>query len=311
MAITYGFFNSLEGDRKYNADQMSQYFKGLISNGVFESVGGALQVIAGTGMTVQVKTGRAIINCKWIDNDAVLNLDITQAHGALNRWTAVVIKLDITNRLMAITTKDGTPASTPTQPSMDNTSTSVEICLAMIYVAAGVTSISQADITDMRASSKCGWITGLINQVDTSELFIQYQAAYEGFLSEMTEDFNEWFETLTDQLNVNTYIKEYSKQVTFNGTSGENAIALDMTSYTYRADDVIRVHINGLLGVAGTDYTLSTSGTPTITTQATASGTVVNIEVLKSKIGFAILVDANNNAISGSDNSSIALTQEG
>lgn len=311
MAITYGFFNSSNGDRKYNADQMSQYFKGLISSGVFENVGGALQVIAGTGMTVQVKTGRAVIDYKWVENDAVLNLDITQSHGALNRWTAVVVRLDVTNRLITITTKDGTAASNPTKPSMDNTSTTKEICLAYVYVAAGVTSISQADITDMRPSSLCGWITGLINQVDTSELFIQYQTAYEGFLSEMTEDFDEWFETLTDQLNVNTYIKEYSKQVTFNGTSGENAIALDMTGYTYRADDVIRVHINGLLGVADTDYTLSTSGTPTITTQATASGTVVDIEVLKSKIGFAILVDANNNAISGSDNSNIALTQEG
>ena len=29
MAITYGFFNSVDGDRKYNAEQMSTYFDGL------------------------------------------------------------------------------------------------------------------------------------------------------------------------------------------------------------------------------------------------------------------------------------------
>ena len=70
MAITYGFFNSMGGDRTYNADQMSEYFSGLISDGVFENVGDALQVIPGDGMTAKVKTGRAIIKCKWLENDA-------------------------------------------------------------------------------------------------------------------------------------------------------------------------------------------------------------------------------------------------
>lgn len=311
MAITYGFFNSSSGDRKYNADQMSQYFKGLISNGVFESVGGALQVIAGTGMTVQVKTGRAIIDCKWIDNDAVLNLDITQAHGALNRWTAVVVKLDITNRLMTITTKDGTPASTPTQPSMDNTSTSVEICLAMIYVAAGVTSISQADITDMRPSSKCGWITGLINQVDTSELFIQYQTAYENYYETMTEEFEQWFDTLTDQLNVNTYIRRFKKTVTLDGTeSGE--IELNMTNYEYDAADIIYVYINGLFGVENSDWTLDTTGaTPTVTVNATNAGNVISVEILKSKIGFNTVLASDNSILGDPSNNSVVIVGEG
>lgn len=71
MPVTYGFFNSVEGDRRYDADQMSNYFKGLISNGVYEGVGSALQVLAGTGMSVNVQTGRAIIDCKWINLDAV------------------------------------------------------------------------------------------------------------------------------------------------------------------------------------------------------------------------------------------------
>lgn len=305
MAITYGFFNSSSGDRKYNADQMSQYFKGLIGNGVFESVGGALQVIAGTGMTVQVKTGRAIINCKWIDNDAVLNLDITQAHGALNRWTAVVVKLDITNRLMTITTKDGTPASTPTQPSMDNTSTSVEICLAMIYVAAGVTSISQADITDMRASSMCGWITGLINQVDTSELFIQWQTAYENYYETMTEEFEQWFDTLTSQLNVNTYIRKFEKNVTI-ATKGED-ILLNMTNYTYDSADVIYVFVNGLFAEKETDWTLDTTGaTAVINLDNVEAGATINIEVLKSKIGFNTVLTSNG-LLGGSDGSAVII----
>lgn len=286
MAVTYGFFNSISGDRVYNADQMSQYFDGLITNGVYESVGGALQVLAGTGLAVNVQTGRAVINCKWIRNDAVLTLPITQAHSVLNRYTAVILRLDVSGRLVEITTKDGTPASTPTKPAMETSSTIVELCLAYVYVAAGATSISQADITDTRPSSLCGWVTGLIQQVDTSQLFLQWQTAYQEYYDDMTAQFDAWFESLTQQLNVNTYVDKYEKRTVLQ-SGASNIIPMDMTGYTYDSNDIISVFINGLLGASGIDYTLDTSGsTPTIQPNATAAGTEVQIIVYKSRIGF-------------------------
>lgn len=305
MAITYGYFNSVDGDRKYNADQMSEYFDGLVSNGVYESVGGALQVIAGTDMSVNVQTGRGIINCKWINNNAVLPLTITQAHAMLDRYTAVVMKLDITNRLMTITTKDGTAASTPVKPTLQNDATGVELCLAWIYVNAGATTITQDKIEDARPSSDCGWVTGLIEQVDTSTLFLQYQTAYENYYAEMTEEFDEWFSTLTDELNVNTYIKCYKKEFTYS-TTGSQAIPLDMTGYNYALSDIINVYINGLLAKAGTDYVFD-SDNLTITPTATASGTEVIIEVLKSKIGFAILA-GNGQAVTDQNNNTMIIS---
>lgn len=305
MAITYGYFNSVDGDRKYNADQMSEYFDGLVSNGVYESVGGALQVIAGTNMSVNVQTGRGIINCKWINNNAVLPLTITQAHAMLDRYTAVVMKLDITNRLMTITTKDGTAASTPVKPTLQNDATGVELCLAWIYVNAGATTITQDKIEDARPSSDCGWVTGLIEQVDTSTLFLQYQTAYENYYAEMTEKFDEWFSTLTDELNVNTYIKCYKKEFTFS-TTGSQAIPLDMTGYNFAFSDIINVYINGLLSKAGTDYVFD-SVNLTITPTATASGTEVAIEVLKSKVGFAILA-GNGQAVTDQNNNTMIIS---
>lgn len=304
MAISFGFFNSLNGDRTYDADQMSEYFDGLISNGVYESVGDALQVkaVTGGGMNVQVMPGRGVINCKWISNNSALILEVTAAHAVLNRWTAVVMRLDTVNRLMTITTKDGTPASTPTKPSMDNTASVVELCLAYIYVGAGVTSISQANIEDMRASDLCGWVTGLIDQVDTSELFLQWQTAYENYFAEMTAEFNDWFATLTSQLNVNTYIQEYNKNVTI-GSGVTNVVALDMTGYSYSSDDVIFVYVNGLFD---NTFTLDTSGaTPTITTVADADGTEISIKILKSKIGFSTLVGSDGAIITGDDGATI------
>ena len=173
MSITYGYFNSVNGDRKYNADQMSQYFKGLISNGVFANIGGAMAVIADNqSMTVSVSAGRAVIDFKWIENDAAFPLTISQAHATLPRYTAVVIQLDAINRLIRITTKDGTPASTPTQPAID---TATELCLAMILVPAASSTIPQSRVTDKRGTSLCLWVTGLITQLNSNQLFLQWQ----------------------------------------------------------------------------------------------------------------------------------------
>lgn len=274
MSITYGYFNSVNGDRRYNADQMSQYFKGLISNGVFANLGGSMAVVAdGQTMTVNVSTGRAVIDCKWIENDAAYPVTITQSHATLPRYTAVIVQLDETERLIRITTKDGTPASEPEEPEIDS---ETELCLAMILVPAGSSMIIQSRVTDKRGTSLCLWVTGLITQLDSNQLFLQWQ-----------EQFDLWFAGLVEDLNVNTYVRRFQKQTELDDT---NEIPLDMTGYTYEATDIINVYINGLFGIAGTDFTLDTSGeTPTITTTATASGTVVVIDVMKSIIGFPAL----------------------
>ena len=292
MSITYGFFNSINQDRLYNADQMSEYFKGLVSDGVYESVGGALQVTANSGMTVSVQTGRALIDCKWIDVDAIVNITIAQAHPTLNRYSAVVVRLDRTNRLMELATVDGIPASTPTKPSMTNTETIQEMCLAYIYVGAGVTAITAADIQDTRSSGLCGWVTGIIQQVDTSTLFNQYVAAYEQNLANMQaweqaqkEQFQSWFSTLTDELLVNTHIERTYADVT----------TADLTRYVnfpaaldYEEGDIIDVYINGVF-LSPTQYTILENEVDDVymirTTNALDPGNVVNFSCLKSVIG--------------------------
>ena len=42
MSVTYGFYNSIKGDRKYNALEMSSIFDGIIVDGVYMSIGDAL-----------------------------------------------------------------------------------------------------------------------------------------------------------------------------------------------------------------------------------------------------------------------------
>ena len=79
MALKFGFFNSVNGDRKYNADDISNYFLKLISNGVFATPSNAMQVQASAGMTINVSAGWAFINCKWLENTAAYPLTLDSA----------------------------------------------------------------------------------------------------------------------------------------------------------------------------------------------------------------------------------------
>lgn len=312
MAISYGFFNSVSRDRVYNADQMSEYFDGLVSNGVYESVGRAMQVTAGEGMAVNVQSGRAIIDCKWVKNDAAQTIQLTAAHVLMPRYTAIVIRLDRANRMIEIAAKDGAPATNPAKPAMTNDGTITELCLAYVYVGANAQSVTQANITDMRSSGLCGWVTGVVKQVDTSELFAQYQAAFEeneaqqqAWMDSMQSEFDTWFSTLTQQLGVNTYIQKYAKRAVLEGSTTPISVTED--GYAYSEGDIIEVFINGLYASEGVDYTLTISGTtPVITPTATEAGTVVNIVIYKSIIGLsamrtssgAMVVTNNNQVIS-------------
>lgn len=306
MSITYGFFNAVNEDRTYNADQMSEYFDGLVSDGVYEDIGSALQVLAvADTMSVTVGSGRGLIHCKWLKNDAAATLDITQAHATLNRYSAVVLRLDIVNRLMELDTIDGTPASVPTKPALANDETAVELALAYVYVPAQATTISQSNIEDARGTSACPWVTGIIEQVDTSQLFLQYQTAFQEYYLAMTQQFSEWFQTLTDELNVNTFVKKYYKREVL--TSGSSTtIPLDMVGYTYDATDVINVYINGLMAAKDVDWTLDAE-TPAITVLTSTTGTEIQIQILKSKIGFEVLVDQDNDGIVTEDDINIGV----
>ena len=287
MAITYGFFNSLNHDRRYSAAQITEYFEGLVSDGVYESVGGALQVQAATGMNVNIQTGRAIVDCRWIRNDAVITMPITASHVTLARYTAIMIRLDYSARDISIIAVDGTPASTPTKPTPTNTAEIKDLVLAYLYIPGGATTIPQGNIQDTRGTSLCGWVTGLIKQVDTSQLFAQWQDACQTFYNNMTTEFDNWFETLTSKLSINTYIQEYRKDTILDEET--HVIPLDMETYAYDQSDIIHVYINGLMAVPGTDYTLDTSNSPTtVTPIATAVGTAVTISILKARIGYYV-----------------------
>jgi hypothetical protein len=190
---TSGFFNSVNGDRLYNADQMSRIFEGLITDGVCASVGNKLAVQPNSGMTIQIATGRGWFGRHWVNNDSEYTLTVAESDVVLKRYVAVCIKVDDTDAVRDAVPylKYGEFATNPVKPTMTRTETVKEYCLAYIYIGAGVSEIKASDIEDTRANeSLCGWVTGLIEQLSSATLFEQFTAI-----------FNDWFNGLVDMLN--------------------------------------------------------------------------------------------------------------
>lgn len=196
MAWTSGFFNSVNGDRLYNADQMSRIFEGLITDGVYESVGNKMAVQPNSGMIIQIATGRGWFGRHWVNNDSEYTLTVADSDVILNRYVAVCIKVDDTDAVRDAVPylKYGEFATTPVKPTMTRTETVKEYCLAYIYIKAGATAITAKDIEDTRGNEAlCGWVTGLIEQLSSATLFDQFTAI-----------FNDWFNGLVDMINENT-----------------------------------------------------------------------------------------------------------
>ncbi len=172
-------------------------------------------------------------------------------------------------RTGTITIKKGTAASTPTKPTAERTQFVEEYILAYVYIGKGVTAITQAQIEDTRVNTSiCGFVTGLIKQVDTSQLFLQYQTAYAQFLNELNDwkrqqktAFDSWFATLTDELKIDTYIGWSTK--TWNRSE---PLETDDITDIYNEGDLVFVFINGLLVSQWIDYTIIANGPESNTT---------------------------------------------
>lgn len=209
-------FQDIGGDRVYSDADFAYFFQNLFTNGVFINVGDALQVTAlpTPAMKVNVGSGAGNINGRQFMNTATLALDVPVASTTQNRTDSVVMQLDIANRQIQLVYKQG--VVTVVQNELI-----YEIQLAQISVAKNASTITAANITDMRANETLGGYASPFEKVDVSGLEAQYQAmlqalfeqaqanvdannqAQQTALQTMNAIFQTWLTNLQNQLDDN------------------------------------------------------------------------------------------------------------
>lgn len=205
MAFSYGFYNSMDGDRKYNAEQVSALFDGLITDGIFATIGDAMKTVVGSGMSVIVKPGRAWFNHTWSLNDSNYTITLDPADNYLSRIDAIVLEVDqsVAVRANAIKVIKGALAGSPTRPTLTNNETLHQYPLAYVKVNVGATAITSADISIMVGQTPTPFVTGVVEGIDIDELFLKWEGEFDIWMIKTEEQFQAWWENIKATLNDN------------------------------------------------------------------------------------------------------------
>lgn len=194
MSVSSGFFNSLNGDRKYNTAQMSAIFDGLIIDGVFASIGTAFAVKAAGGLTVNVGIGKAWFDHTWTVNDSILPMTAPEAEVLLDRIDAVVLEVNGMESVRNNTIKfvKGNPSSAPSRPTLTNEGNVHQYPLCYIYRKYGTAVIDQADITPMVGTESTPFVTGILQTISLDELLGKWQDELDRFTDARSKEVDDW-----------------------------------------------------------------------------------------------------------------------
>lgn len=196
MALSCGFYNSVNHDRMYNATQFSRIFDGIINDGVYMSVLKHFAVSATSGLTVAVGGGRAWFHGTWTYNDNDIFITLSAAEVTAYRIDAIVLKIDTrdSGRDNSIVVIKGEPnASNPQKPSLENEDGVFYHPLAFITLAPEQLEIIDANIENaVGVDERTPFVTGIIETISVNDLLVQWES-----------EFDDWLDHLKDELDEN------------------------------------------------------------------------------------------------------------
>lgn len=158
MAQFAGPFNSGAG-ATFDEAKWRQMIGAMFISGVIRDALNELAVTAGSGMNVDIDTGRAIVDGEYYSNDASTSL-AQVADATFSRINVIAVHINMTAstdsagvsaRSGAVITLAGTPSGSPSAPALTQVAdTTWEIALAQVLIPNGASSSSSFTITDVR-----------------------------------------------------------------------------------------------------------------------------------------------------------------
>lgn len=196
MAFSFGFYNALEHDRKYDAVQVSMIFDGIINDGIYATVGKCFVVKEHPTEknNVIVQSGRAWFDHTWNYNDADMAIEAPTSEVLRTRIDALVIDVfsDEIQRTNDIIWVKGEPTSNPKPPTLIKEVGHTQYPLCYITRTPNNEHITQAAIRNMVGTEECPFVTGLLQVISLDELLGQWQTELDEFVDREEADFKEW-----------------------------------------------------------------------------------------------------------------------
>lgn len=240
MAFSYGFYNSKNHDRRYNAIQMSEIFDGLILDGVYSTVGNCFVVRPSTTeATVIVGSGRAWFDHTWNYNDSDMVLTAPQSDILMKRIDAIVLDVHSaeefrTNNIIWVL---GTPSSNPARPKLKKQLGHTQYPLAYILRNPNTETITQANITNTVGTSECPFVTGLLEHISIDQLIAQWKAQWDEYYDAKVADMNatsnlwkqqwqQFYNLYTDDMNKTGAVWKEQWETWFDSYTGSSSEAL-------------------------------------------------------------------------------------
>ena len=281
--IECGFFNAVEEngnfDREYFAEDFCKPYHRIISDGIFpvdKDMANTNQpdfkvVYANQdNRNIILRAGEGIFDGKWFRLTTQQTITVPENPTSFRRIDSIVIRID--NRVTVPPTYDpnistaskrcghiiyrtGTPNDEAhiAPPSLLNSGGIKEWRIANISVGPNVGTLSNADITDLRGI-ETPFVASLIKNLDTQQLFVQWNALFQAFFSKTKQDLDDWIEQLTEQLSVETSFQFLQQDFTTSGTTA--SIPINITAFDPE-HDMLLVSVNNYLLAKGVDYSIT------------------------------------------------------
>lgn len=252
MSLSYGFYNSINHDRLYNATDLSSIFDGIIQDGVYATIGEKFAVKAASEMYVTVGSGRAWFNRTWTYNDAPLLLDCFESELNYDRIDAVVLEVDtqLSTRANAIKMVKGPVGATLSKPALLHNEYVNQYALAYITIKKGATEIDDSNIEIVVGRDETPFVTGLLETTSVESLYSQWNS-----------EFNNWFKNLEYVLDGDV-AGHLQNQITANTNYITNA-KQNLIPFPYY--DGMSLTRNGITFTVNADGSITANGTATAT----------------------------------------------
>ena len=197
--ITSGFYDSVDGDRKYFADQMNMPYKRIVSEGIFGTDNTSQKgtdfnpvITNSTDRTFTIASGMGILNGRWFEMVTTQLFTADVNNTLSDRKDSIIIAVDTatSGRKATIEYRLG---SGGTPPALVNNAGHQELRICNVVVKSLSTG-GGITIEDTRATSECPIIVGLLKELSADDFLTQFKNIFNEF-QQTFETFEDTFES--------------------------------------------------------------------------------------------------------------------